>query len=110
MRFRRILVASLAPLITLSAWASGTAAPAADRAAHPQQYTMDSLVRLLAQLVAPTASHIATRASSEKPSAHAFLPLAALANAPLGHSLWMLHSAAEFSPHARRHTFAPLRC
>ena len=110
MRFRRILVASLAPLISLSAWASGIGVPPADRAGQAQQYTVDSLVRLLAQLVAPRIETNATRASAEKPSAQAFLPLTALAQAPLGRSLWLLQSAAVAGPQARRRSFAPLRC
>src|SRR5262245_23698750 len=111
MRLGRILVASLAPIISLSAWASGIGVPPADRAEHAsQQYSMNSLVRLLAQLVAPPADCAVTRASGQKPPANAFLPLAALAHAPLGHSLWMLHPAAVLPPRAPSRLVSPLRC
>ncbi len=105
MRFRRIFLVSLAPLLGLSALA-------AIIAAGPvlTETKSNTLTRLLKSVVTPMAEASALNVPVERPSPQAVLPFAALSETPLRHSLWMVASIAVAAWIARRPQRNLLRC
>ena len=112
MRFRRSILASLAPLIGLSALLAGVSSEAGvTRATGPLIKLLQSrFLQSVIQLAAPPADHTSASASQERPSVHALLAISALAVSPFRHSLWMIAQRPAVNLRARRHFFAPLRC
>ena len=106
MRFGRIILASLAPLIGFSALMSP---PASGEPAHE-----DVVVRLwhtVVQLVAvPVPESTPAIAAPGHSSLHAFLPVTALSSTPLGHSLWMLTAMGAMYCLIRKPERLLLRC
>ena len=106
MRFRRTIIASLAPLIGLTAlFAVATSEGEAARAARP-------LIRLwqqVVQLAAPANDYAASTPSTDHPAPQVLLAFAALAVTPLGHSLWMISRRPAVDLFGRRHLLIPLR-
>jgi membrane-associated phospholipid phosphatase len=106
MRFGRILLASLAPLIGFSALMNP---PASGEPAHE-----DVIVRLwntVVQLVAAPAPESAPAISlPHSSSLHALLPVTALSSTPLGHSLWMVTAMGAMYTLFRRPQRLLLRC
>jgi hypothetical protein len=106
LRFRRIFLISLAPLLGLSALAAIIAAgPVSSN--EPKSNT---LTRLLRSVVTPIAEASALNVAPERPSPQAVLPFAALSETPLRHSLWMVASVAVAAWIARRPQRNLLRC
>ena len=105
MRFGRIILASLAPLIGFSALLT----PASGEPAHE-----DGIVRLwhtVVQLVAAPATEIAPDASLPDPlSLVASLPETAFSSTPLGRSLWMVTALGALVSLLRRPQRLLLRC
>jgi drug/metabolite transporter (DMT)-like permease len=117
MRFRRSILASLAPLIGLSALLAAASAEAGvTRAASPLIRLLQSRLfqsRLFmsgAQLSAPPCDFAAATPSHERPPARALLAFTALAVTPLGHSVWMVARRPSIQLSARRPLPVPLRC
>lgn len=107
MRFRRTIIASLAPLIGLSALlAAATAEAGVARGAKP----LIRLLQTVVQLAAPTADFNVAAASQDHPAPQILLDFAALAVTPLGHSLWMVARRPAVDLLTRRHLLVPLRC
>lgn len=107
MRFRRTLIASLAPLIGLSALlVAATADAGATRGARP----LIRLLQTVVHLAAPSSEYVPAGTSPVRAPAHLFLAFAALAVTPLGHSLWMLARRPAVNLLTRRHVLVPLRC
>lgn len=106
MRFGRLILVSLAPLLGLSALAAAMVAGPAVANEHKSK----SLTRLLLSAVTPMADSVDLSVRDERPSPQAVLPFAALADTPFRHSLWMVASQAVegFSPHSQHLT--QLRC
>jgi hypothetical protein len=100
-RFGRIILAGLAPLVGLSAIAAHMLAFAPHSEAAPQVTSADALPRLL-QAVLPlfAAAESATAAPLPNPVQHA----------PLILSLWLLASLAAVDLLERRHIRTLLRC
>jgi hypothetical protein len=111
MAFRRRILASLAPLLGLSAIVAAMAAQPGEIAApQPGIRSLARLLRSVVQLTAPSVEYASVSARTERPSPHAALALSALVDTPLRGSVWMLRSrpvAGTFLPHLRH---APLRC
>ncbi|MBZ5634192.1 MAG: hypothetical protein LAO55_13810 [Acidobacteriia bacterium] len=106
MRFGRIILVTLAPLLGLSAISAAmTAGPAVSN-----EHKSNSLTRLLLSVVTPMAESSALNAQTERSSPQAVLPIAALAETPLKHSLWMVSSQTvdPFSPRSQH--LSQLRC
>jgi hypothetical protein len=111
MRFRRTILASLAPLIGLSALlASMSAAMSAEPQASGGNRPLIRLLQSVVQLVTPASEFSLAAPSPERPSAHALLAFAALADTPFRHSLWMISSRPAVNLAYRRHQRALLRC
>src|SRR5580693_7280623 len=107
MRFRRTLLASLAPLIGLSAFlAAMSAEPQVPGGSRPLTRLLQSVV----QLVTPAGEYSLAAPSPERPSSHALLAFAALAATSFRHSLWMISSRPAVNLAARRHQRTQLRC
>ncbi|HEY1756010.1 MAG TPA: hypothetical protein VGG72_11480 [Bryobacteraceae bacterium] len=107
MRFRRTLLASLAPLIGLSALlAAMSAEPQVSGGSRPLTRLLQSVV----QLVTPANEFSVAAPSPERPSAHALLAFAALAATPFRHSLWMIARRPSVNFGFRRHQRLLLRC
>ena len=107
MRFRRSILASLAPLIGLSALLAGVSSEAGvQRATRPLIKLLQSVV----QFATPAADYTSASASQERPSVHAFLAISALAVSPFRHSLWMIAQRPAVNLRTRRHFLVPLRC
>ncbi len=107
MRFRRTIIASLAPLIGLSAiLAAATAEAGAAGGARP----LIRLLQTVAQLAAPACDYAATAASHDRPPAQAFLAFTALAATPFAHSVWMIVTPPAVDLFTRTHLLVPLRC
>lgn len=106
MRFKRTIIASLAPLIGLTALlAAASGEGEAARAARP-------LIRLwqqVVQLAAPVSDYAVSTPSPDRPAPQVLLAFAALAVTPLGHSLWMISRRPAIDLFARRHLLLPLR-
>ena len=111
MRFRRSVLASLAPLLSLSALvATMSAMPGA--ASDPRE-NPNSLVRFLRSVVsfvAPDAEHGSVTASPARTSPRAVLDFGALAATPLAHSIWLVETPPAVDTFARRHLRTQLRC
>ena len=105
MRFGRIILASLAPLLGLSAAYTAMAA-----ATGPAVSNEQTLTRLLLSVVTPMADSSDLNVRAERPSPQAILPFTALAETPLRHSLWMVANHAVVPFPARSQQLAPLRC
>jgi hypothetical protein len=107
MRFRRTLLASLAPLIGLSALlAAMSTEPQVSGGSRPLTRLLQSVV----QLVAPACEYSLAAPNPERPSAHALLAVAALAATPFRHSLWMISNRPAVNLYFRRHQRRLLRC
>ena len=106
MRFGRIILVTLAPLLGLSAISAAMAAGPAVSSEHKS----NSLTRLLLSVVTPMAESSVQSDRAERPSPQAVLPFAALAETPFRHSVWMVitRTAPPFSPHSQLHF--QLRC
>ena len=116
MTFRPRILASLAPLLGLSAILAAMAAqPGEATVPQPGSHSpgISSLVHLLrsvAQLTAPAAEYSTVSSRSERTSQQAAFGLSALAATPRRGSVWMLarHTAALPLPPYLQHS--PLRC
>ena len=99
MRFGRIILVTLAPLLGLSAISAAMAAGPAVSSEHKS----NSLTRLLLSVVTPMVESSVQNDRAERPSPQAVLPFAALAETPFRHSVWMViaRTAPPFSPHSR---------
>ena len=107
MRFRRTLLASLAPLLGLSALlAAMSAEPQVSGGGRPLTRLLQSVV----QLVTPSDEFSLTAPSPERPSAHSLLAFGAPAATPFRHSLWMISSRPAVNLALRRHQRVLLRC
>jgi hypothetical protein len=105
-RFGRIILVSLAPLLGLSALAAAMATcPAVSN-----QQKSNSLTRLLRSVVTPMAESSALSVRAERSSPQAVLPFAALAETPFRHSLWMVSSRTIVPFSLRSRHLSPLRC
>jgi hypothetical protein len=87
-RFGRIILVTLAPLLGLSAL---SAMMAAGPIVSNEQKS-NSLTNLLRSVVTPMAESSALNVRAERTSPQAVLPVIALADTPLRHSLWMVAS------------------
>ena len=110
MRFGRLILATLAPLIGLSAVSAAMIAAMASGPAVSNEHKSNSLTRLLLSVVSPMAESSVRDVQTERPSPQAVLPFAALAETPLRHSVWMVSSqiVLPFSPHSQHRS--QLRC
>ncbi len=107
MRFRRSIIASLAPLIGLSALLiAATAEAGATRASRP----LIRLLQTVVHLAAPSGEYVSAGTSHDRAPAQLLLAFAALAVTPLGHSLWMIARRPAVNLLDRRHLPVPLRC
>ena len=106
MRFGRIILVTLAPLLGLSAISAAMAPGPAVSSEHKS----NSLTRLLLSVVTPIDDSSTLNVRADRPSPQAVLPFAALAETPLKHSLWMVASRTvpRFSLHAQH--LSQLRC
>jgi len=70
----------------------------------------NSLTRLLLSVVTPMAESTVLNVQAERPSPQAVLPIAALSDTPLRHSVWMVSSqtVVPFSPRSQH--LSQLRC
>ena len=110
MRFGRIILVTLAPLLGLSALSAIIAAgPAVSNDVSNEQKS-NSLTSLLRSVVTPMAESSALNARVERTSPQAVLPVIALAETPLRHSLWMIASQAVVPFSARSQHRSQLRC
>jgi len=111
MRFRRALLRSLAPLLSLSALMAAMAAGTGP-SSHPQPdaRTLARLLRTVADIVAPSPPQRAANHTSIRPSPQSLLSFWALAETPLSRSVWMVASSAPVPGFARRLQLQPLRC
>jgi hypothetical protein len=98
-RFGRIILVTLAPLLGLSAVTAAMATGPAVSSEHKS----NSLTRLLLSVVTPMVDPSVQSIRPEKPSPQAVLPFAALAETPFRHSVWMMltRTAPPFSPHSQ---------
>lgn len=111
MRFRRSIIASLAPLIGLSALLAAASANTGASTVKPLIRLLQSkLFQSVAQLTAPSSDYTAPRRSHPREAAQHLLDFTALAVTPLGHSLWMVAQRPSIDLFARRHLPVPLRC
>jgi hypothetical protein len=108
MRFRRTILASLAPLIGLSALLASamSAEPQVSGGGRPFTRLLQSVV----QLVTPASDYSLAAPSPERPSAQALLNFSALAATSFRHSLWMISARPAVNLAFRRHQRALLRC
>jgi hypothetical protein len=100
----------LAPLFGLSALSAiMTAGPLVSNDVSNEQKS-NSLTNLLRSVVTPMAESSALNVRAERTSPQAVLPVIALAETPLRHSLWMVSSqtVAPFSPQSQH--LSQLRC
>lgn len=92
MRVRRTILATLAPLLGMSALIAAIAAgPDAAKPAKAQN-PLVRLIHSVFQLVAPAAEAPSARTHPQRPSPQAFLSTAALAYTHLARSVWMVTS------------------
>jgi hypothetical protein len=105
-RFGRIILVSLAPLLGLSA----LTAMMAQGPAVSNEHKSNSLTRLLLSVVTPMAESSALSVRADRPSPQAVLPFAALAVTQFRHSVWMVanQTVPSFSLHSRLRS--QLRC
>ena len=111
MRFGRIILVTLAPLLGFSALsAMMTAGPFVSKDVS-NEHKSNYLTRLLLlSVVTPMDETSALNVRADRPSPQAILPIAALAETPLRHSLWMMSSQTviPFSPRSQHRS--QLRC
>lgn len=110
MRFGRLILAGLAPLFSLPAFAAGWI-PGAVASRSAQMAPADSLSGLLATVVPLLVSPVDS-VSARLPgngAAHAILALEALRATPFAGSLWLLASLAAVNLFLRRHPRRLLR-
>jgi hypothetical protein len=105
-RFGRIILVTLAPLLGLSA----LSAIMAQTPAVSNEHKSNSLTRFLLSVVTPMDESAALKVRTERSSPQAVLPIAALAETPLRHSLWMVSSQAAVPFSARSQHLSQLRC
>jgi hypothetical protein len=111
MRFRRTILRSLAPLLSLSALMTAMAAGADPSSCPlPDASTLARLLRSVVYFVAPAAEHVSPNTAASRPSPQAILAFSALAATPLSHSLWMVTSPASAVRFDRPRQLQPLRC
>ena len=113
MPLRRKILASLAPLLGLSAIIAAMAAQPGEANLPQPGPGISSLVQLLrsvAHLTAPSAEYSTVRSRSERPSPQAVLALSALETTPFHGSLWMLQSPTSSRPLPPHLQHSPLRC
>lgn len=110
MRFGRIILVTLAPLLGLSAVSAAMIAAMASGPAVSNEHKSNSLTRFLLSVVTPIDESAASNVSPERPSPQAVLPVAALAVTPFRHSVWLVSSQAvlPFSPRSQHRD--QLRC
>jgi hypothetical protein len=109
-RFGRIILVTLAPLLGLSALSAiMTAGPLVSNDVS-NEHKSNSLTNLLRSVVTPMAESSALSVHADRPSPQAVLPVIALAETPLRHSLWMVASQSVLPFSARSQHFAQLRC
>jgi hypothetical protein len=105
-RFGRIILVTLAPLLGLSALSAiMTAGPLVSN-----QQKSNALTNLLRSVATPIAESSALNVRPERTSPQAALPFAALAETPFRHSVWMLASQTVVPFSARSQHLAQLRC
>jgi hypothetical protein len=109
-RFGRIILVSLAPLLGLSAVSAAMLAVMAQEPALSNEHKSNSLTRLLRSVVTPMDDSSALHVRAERSSPQAVLPVIALAETPLGHSLWMVASQTVLPFSARYQHRSQLRC
>jgi hypothetical protein len=105
-RFGRIILVTLAPLLGLSA----LSAAMATGPAVSNEHKSNSLTRLLLSVVIPMDESSALSVRTDRPSPQAVLPVIALAQTPLRHSLWMVASQTVVPFSARSQHRSQLRC
>jgi hypothetical protein len=111
MRFRRSIIASLAPLIGLSALLAAASADTGGSSVKPLIRLLQSrLLQSVAQLTAPSSDYAVPRTPHEREAAQQLLEFSALAVTPLGRSLWMVAQRPSIDLLTRRHLLVPLRC
>jgi len=105
-RFGRIILVTLAPLLGLSA----LSAIMAQAPAVSNEHKSNSLTRFLLSVVTPMVESSTLCDRAERPSPQAVIPFTALAETPFKHSVWMVASrtAPPFSPHSQQRS--QLRC
>jgi hypothetical protein len=105
-RFGRIILVTLAPLLGLSA----LSAIIAQGPAVSNEHKSNSLTRLLLSVATPMDESSALNVRADRPSPQAIFPIIALAETPLRHSLWMVASqtVVPFSPRSQH--LVQLRC
>jgi hypothetical protein len=109
-RFGRLILASLAPLIGLSALTAVMATGPAVSNDISNGHKSNSLTRFLLSVVTPMAESSVLSDRAERPSPQAVLPFTALAETPFRHSVWMVSSQTvlPFSPRSQHRS--QLRC
>jgi len=114
MRLRRTVLARLTPLLGVSALmaiiAAGPESPKQSGLQSKAQHPLVRLIHSVFQLVAPAAEAPSAHTSAQRPSPRAFLSTAALADTPLGHSLWMVTTPLVPPPSIRAQQRPQLRC
>jgi hypothetical protein len=113
MPLRRRILASLAPLLGLSAILAALATQPGEATLPQPGRGIGSLVQLLrsvANLTTPPIEFAPARPRLERPSPRAALALSALAATPLYGSVWMLKSFPPVLPSHQYLQHAPLRC
>jgi hypothetical protein len=113
MRFGRIILAGLAPLVGLSAFAAGLFPHACGASNSAQQIANpDSPLSFFAAIVPALISSVESvpAAPLERGTAHAVLALESLVATPFRRSLHLLASAAAVDLFERRHQPLFLRC
>ena len=106
MRFGRIILVTLAPLLGLSALSAiMTSGPLVSN-----EQKSNALTNLLRSVVTPMAESSALNVRAERTSPQAVLPVIALAETPLKHSLWMVSSQTVLPFSARSQHRSQLRC
>ena len=110
MRFGRIILVTLAPLLGLSALSAIMAAGPAVLNDVSNEHKSNSLTNLLRSVVTPMVESSALNVRAERSSPQAVLPVIALAETPLRHSLWMVASQTVLPFSARSQHRSQLRC
>jgi hypothetical protein len=106
-RFGRIILVTLAPLLGLSA----ISAAIATGPAVSNEHKSNSLTRfLLLSVVTPMDDSSTLSVRADRPSPQAVLPLAALAETSFRHSVWMVANQTVLPFSARSQHRSQLRC
>jgi hypothetical protein len=104
MRIGRVILASLAPLLSLSA--AETSLP---QGRSPDSSTFIRLLQSVAHLAGP-AENAVRAAAPHHPTLHAFLAVTAITATPLRHSVWMVAGSTTPPPFVRPPRRELLRC